>query len=191
MIEPGYNSREHIITGDGRNYGFGLMASKVSGRLTGSASFSWGRAQRRFPTVGPQWVTAAVEQRLSTTIRGHYRLNSAIGLDACWSFATGRPITPVNALYLIGENVISVFGERNSRTLPSYHRLDLSASWHFKIRRWPGVDNMLIVSVINAYGHKNVSMVTYGYDTDDATFARRESSSLYQFLPSLAYVIRF
>lgn len=132
-----------------------------------------------------------MEQRLSATIQGHYRLTDAVSLDAAWTYATGRPVTPVTALYLVGENVLSEFGERNSRCMPAYHRLDLSASWRFKIKRWPGIDNMIILSVINAYGHRNVSIVTFGYDTDDATFARRESASLYKFMPSLAYVMRF
>lgn len=191
LLESGYDSQEHVITGDGRNYGFGMMVSKVAGRLTGSGSLAWGRAQRRFPSLGSEWVTASVEQRLSATIQGHYRLTDAVSLDAAWTYATGRPVTPVTALYLVGENVLSEFGERNSRCMPAYHRLDLSASWRFKIKRWPGIDNMIILSVINAYGHRNVSIVTFGYDTDDATFARRESASLYKFMPSLAYVMRF
>lgn len=191
LLEPGYSAMEHVITGDGRNYGAGMMVSRVAGRLTGSCSLAWGRAQRRFPLLGDRWVTAAVEQRLSATVQGHYRLNRAIGLDAAWTYATGRPVTPVTALYMIGENVISEFGERNSRCMPAYHRLDLSASWSFRIKRWPGIENMLILSVINAYGHSNVSIVTFGYDTDDAVFARRESASLYKFMPSLAYVMRF
>ena len=100
-------------------------------------------------------------------------------------------MTPVTALYIIGENVISEYGERNSRCMPPYHRLDLSASWSFTIKQWPGIDNMLVLSVINAYGHNNVSIVTFGYDTDENVFARREASSLYKFMPSIAYVMRF
>ncbi len=191
LLDADYSSIEHIMTGDGRNYGVGFMASKTAGRLTGSVSFAWGRAQRRFPEIGRDWVTAAVEQRLSATLQAHYRLSGSVGLDAVWTYATGRPVTPVTALYIIGENVISEYGERNSRCMPPYHRLDLSASWSFAIKQWPGIDNMLVLSVINAYGRNNVSIVTFGYDTDENVFARREASSLYKFMPSIAYVMRF
>lgn len=191
MLDNGYSCLDHILTGDGRNYGAGVMASRVYGRLTGSLSLSYGRAQRRFAAVSDRWLTAAVEQRLRCTVQLHYALSRSVSIDASWMYATGRPTTPVEALYLVGENVVSVYGERNSRTLPAYHRLDLSALWHFTIRRLPGIDNSLILSVLNAYGHRNVSMVTFGYDVGSNTFARRDAASLYRFLPSVAYVLRF
>lgn len=191
MLDNGYDCMEHILTGDGRNYGVGMMASRVYGRLTGSLSLSYGRAQRRFTAISDRWLTAAVEQRLGCTVQLHYALSRSLSIDASWMYATGRPTTPVEALYLVGENVVSVYGERNSRTLPAYHRLDLSAMWRFTIRRLPGIDNSLIFSVLNAYGHRNVSMVTFGYDVGSNTFARRDAASLYRFLPSVAYVLRF
>lgn len=191
MMNNGYDCFEHILTGEGRNAGAGVMASRVSGRLTGSVAFSYGRALRKFPALGNKWFTAAVEQRLGCTLQLHYKLSRSVALDAVWNYATGRPVTPVEALYMVGENVVSVYGERNSRTLPPYHRLDLSASWNFKLRFLPHVDNSLVVSVLNAYGRRNVSMVTFGYDAEAAVFSRRDVASLYRFLPSIAYTIRF
>ena len=80
LLDADYASSEHIMTGDGRNYGVGFMASKTAGRLTGSVSFAWGRAQRRFPEIGRDWVTAAVEQRMSATPRPITVLAVRLGL---------------------------------------------------------------------------------------------------------------
>ena len=108
MMNNGYDCLEHILTGEGRNVGAGVMASRVSGRLTGSVAFSYGRALRKFPALGNKWFTAAVEQRLGCTLQLHYKLSRSVALDAVWNYATGRPVTPVEALYMVGENVVSV-----------------------------------------------------------------------------------
>lgn len=191
MLNSDYDCYDHILSGSGRNYGAGIMGSRVAGKLTGSLSSSWGRALRRFPALGERWFTASVEQRFGCTFQLNYKVNRAVALNAIWNYATGRPITPVEALYMVGENVVSVYGERNSRTLPPYHRLDLSASWNFKLRFLPHVYNSIVLSVINAYGHRNVSMVVFGYDAGKGVFSRRDIYSLYRFLPSVSYTVRF
>ncbi|MCD2258392.1 TonB-dependent receptor plug domain-containing protein [Psychroserpens luteolus] len=85
-------------------------------------------------------------------ISNSFKLNNwqfALG----WQIRTGKPITPVNS-YTIeidadGENAGVVnFGAINSDRLPSFHRLDASVLYDFKIKK---TDAQLGISFLNIY----------------------------------------
>ncbi|WP_298893812.1 TonB-dependent receptor [uncultured Psychroserpens sp.] len=85
-------------------------------------------------------------------ISNSFKLNNwqfALG----WQIRTGKPITPVNS-YTIeidadGENAGVVnFGAINSDRLPSFHRLDASVLYDFKIKK---TDAQLGISLLNIY----------------------------------------
>ena len=105
--------------------------------------------------------------------------------------ASGRPYTPVTAIYFIGERLMMEYGPRNSTRLPLYHRLDLGASYRFATGgRFP-LMHELNLSVVNAYGRENVEMSTFSVNTVTGVYSRRDISSLYRFLPSLSYTLSF
>lgn len=190
LLDGDYTARDNILTGDGYNYGVDLMLSRNFGRFTGSAGYAFGIARRRFdPTAG--WITASSELRHSVNMFARYRIDSRWSLSAAFTYASGRPVTPIKAFYMVGENVFMDYGRRNSGNLPAYHRLDLSATYSFSTRKILPLRHFVNVSVLNAYGHRNVDIVSYNYDSDDNMFYRKEVASLYRFMPSVSYTIEF
>ena len=70
------------------------------------------------------------------------------------------------------------------------HRLDIGASYTFTTNA-ARLHHKVALSLINAYGHRNVELSTYTYIPDTASYGRRMVYSLYRFLPSLSYSISF
>ena len=83
------------------------------------------------------------------------------------------------------------YGPRNSARLPMYHRLDLGATYRFSTGGCFPLRHEVNLSVINAYGRANVEMSTFTVNTLTGMYSRRDISSLYRFLPSLSYTIKF
>ena len=88
---------------------------------------------------------------------------------------------------MIGSNVISEFGPRNSARLPLYHRLDLSATYTIKGRR---LSHAINFTLLNAYGRRNVEMQHFSI-SDDGRYRLKSTASLYRFMPSINYIMSF
>lgn len=190
LLDDDYVTRDNILSGKGYNYGIDVMLTKNYGKLTGSAGYAYGIARRRFDGI-TGWVTASSELRHSVNIYARYMIDSRWSVSAAFAYNTGRPVTPIKAFYMIGENLFMDYGKRNSGNLPAYHRLDLSATYSFSTEKWLPLRHFVNVSLLNAYGHRNVDMITYSYDVDDNLFYRKEVTSLYRFMPSISYTIEF
>ena len=78
-------------------------------------------------------------------------------LTGIWIFATGKPYTePVGIEEVtIGRITVDrvIVGEKNGARLPDYHRLDLSATYDFKIGE---SISTLGLTIFNVYDRKNV-----------------------------------
>lgn len=78
-----------------------------------------------------------------------------------WNWRTGIPYTKATGLFDTPNGTIINFEETNGNRLPNYHRLDVSATYNFKISkndRWGG---KLGFSLLNVYNQKNVLSRTY------------------------------
>lgn len=190
LLDGNYQSRDNILSGKGYNYGADIMVSKNLGKLTGSAGYAYGIARRMFDDK-TGWVTASSELRHSVNLWIRYNLSAHWSLSSVFTYTTGRPVTPIKAFYMVGENVFMDYGRRNSGNLPAYHRLDLSATYSWTTRKWLSLRHFINLSLLNAYGHRNVDIVGFNYDSDDNLFYRKEVTSLYRFMPSVSYSVEF
>lgn len=191
LLDSDYDAARYISCGDGYNTGFGIMARKNVGHLTGWVSYAYAIGRRRFADDPTRYVTSANETRHSLTATANYRFNRHWDCSATFAYASGRPVTPVTALYFIGENLITVRGERNSSRLPAYHRLDLGGSYRFTTGKRHHLAHCVSLSVINAYGHRNVEISSFVFDAKTGLYRQKNVASLYRFLPSISYSIDF
>jgi len=187
LLGPGYNAKSQMQNGRGYNTGFDILLKHDTGRLNGWLSYAWCVARRKFPDT-PNYVTSATELRHALTMLADYRLNERLNCSATFTLASGRPFTPIKAIYIIGENVIMEPGERNSSRLPLYHRLDLAATYRFATA---GTRHFINLSILNAYGHTNVEMQSYTLDPKTGRYYLKQISSLFRFLPSVSYTLEF
>lgn len=106
------------------------------------------------------------DRRHALNIIGNLVLSSKWEFSLKWTFQSGQPYTPILGYYeeTLPDEPESYFrtipGGRNALRYPLYHRLDLGAVRHFKVRG-TGID--LFVQLVNTYWKKNVFLYFYQF----------------------------
>ena len=189
FLYTSYNLHNMLLEGKGRNYGITLIAEKRKGRLTGWLSYAFGRAMRQFDDTQYQgrWFPANHERPHELNAVTTYRLSPRWSMGATYVLATGTPYTAPKQFYLLSDNVISEFYERNAYRVPPYMRLDLSVNYDFRTRA--GRRSGLNLSVYNVTAHHNIlfyRMKIYNNQLYCGTF-----SFIVPLMPSLNYYYQF
>lgn len=202
----------------GRAYGFDLLVAHrpvtASDRLSGWASYTWGRAEidaygRRYPFD--------YDRRHALSLVGTYRPTRLLELAATIRIASGFPYTPVNGLRVAAAAVpAGVTGEPdryvpridtsglyvwttdpgtldriNTARLPVFVRVDVRVTFR---PSWAGSRWQFYVEVINALNRKNASGMssTLEYDpSGDRPRLVTEPRGALPLLPSLGVRFRF
>ena len=182
-----YNLRNMLLTGEGYNYGATAQVQKNSGRLTGWISYSWGRALRRFDDPDfPYVYPSSHERRHELNAVASYKIGKW-DFGGSFIFASGLPYTPISAAYYLNHKLMVKYGERNSKTLSPYIRLDLSASYNLrdKGRFRDGIN----VSVQNVTARKN--QMTAMLKLKDGKYSYAPTALIIPVMPSINYYCNF
>lgn len=191
ILDAGYEATDYILSADGYAAGANLNIRRVSGPLTGQLGLGYGLTRQKFHG-GEKYFRARTEPGFTLNAELSYRFNAHWEAGAVFRYSTGRPYTPVTALYLIGGNVMKTYGDPNSALLPAWHRLDLSATWSaVSGPRTHPLTHLVNFSFINAYGRKNPEFFTYIIDIAKGVVKIKTVASLYRFFPSVSYTIKF
>lgn len=151
-----YNNR--FYSGNGYARGIDVLAQKKYGNYTGWVSYTFGQVIHEFPDISATQYYAANDVTHELKLVNIYKWHNW-DFSASWLFATGKPYTAPEGLYqltLPDGTVKSYFtpSAKNGNRLAPYHRLDLAATYNFKItKRFPCSVN---VCVFNLYNQKNV-----------------------------------
>jgi len=190
LAAPDYNAFDYIKTYNGYNIGGSAMAALTTEAVQAMASYGYCVARRRMPSSG-RTFTPSSEIRHSLKLNALWKISRHWEVNGTFSLASGRPYTPIMAMYMIGERVMIEYGEYNSARMPVYHRLDLGGAYSFNTKGRLPLRHRIELAVLNVYASRNVELYTYTYDILKHIFRRRELVSLYSTLPSLSYTIIF
>ncbi len=157
-----------------------MLLTRNSGKLTGWAAYSFGRALRSGSI--PSSHERIHELNLVLNYEG-----GKWDCGASFVLAGGTPFTAPRGFFIASGMLVSNYGEINSSRLPAYSRLDLSFNWYFL--RDSGRTFGANVSVYNALCHDNV--LSYRPDIADDSFVYRPLSFSLKFMPSLSIFYRF
>ena len=147
-----------LLAGDGRAYGAEFQFKKVKGDFTGWVSYTISRTERQIPGINNnEWYPSRFDQLHNLSLTGFYQLNKRWSFSANFVFNTGTPTTfPTSRIeqqgYVIPHNGLEL---RNNVRIPSYHRLDVSATLDGKDKpdkRWKG---QWVFSIYNLYNRRN------------------------------------
>ena len=130
----------------------------------GWASLSWSKSDRTDDLTN---ITSDyyLDTPLVANIVANYELNERWDFGLRFTLRSGAKYTPITGLRDnpdYDEHYLPNYGEVNSKTLPTYHRLDLEAN--YKTLYW-GYDAKWTFAVINAMAQENIS--GYYYDPAD------------------------
>ena len=147
----------------GYAYGLELFFQKQYGRLNGWFSYTYSVARKN---LHKSEYYANWDRRHALNLIGNFVLSKKWGFNLKWTFQSGQPYTPILGYYeerLPAEPepfYHPIPGGRNALRYPLYHRLDLGATRHFKVKGL-GID--LFIQVVNAYWKKNAFLYFYQF----------------------------
>lgn len=182
-----YHLEDHLLKGDGHNYGFNVMLHKQAGNLTGWISYSLGRALRSFDNPDYPGVYPANHERIhDLSAVASYKLKKW-DFSGTFVFSSGRPFTAPESFYITSGSIITNYAEHNGCRLRPYIRLDLSVNRI--LAKNERMENGLNFSIYNALARENEVM--WRLRVTDAGFAYRPMSFFMKLMPSISYYHKF
>lgn len=186
--------------GQGRSYGAEFSLNKTKGRLIGSLSYTWSKTDRQTPGVNRnQWYPFRYDRRHDFAITAQYPLTNGWKIAGTFEYQTGAAVTLPIAIQLTqneSQGSRFVFGGRNSRRMPDYHRLDIGLS-HTTENKRSGEAQIWSFGLYNAYGKLNPYFIDYqasSYRQQNGTRivnGRFNQFSFFRFVPYLTWEKKF
>jgi len=187
-----------ILNGESRAYGLEFLLRKTVGKLTGWFAYTLSKTEQRTlggNAGGPginngEWYNSAYDRTHDFSITAAYNLNEKWTFGANFVFQTGRPVTYPTGQYMYEGLSVASYTDRNAERLPSYNRLDLSATYvpnNKPNNRWKGE---WVFGVYNAYNRMNAASISFGQNSETgANEATR--TAIFGIVPSITYNFKF
>ena len=159
---------ENFFFGNGFSKGVEFLIQKKAGDFNGWLSYTLGQVEYTFPDFNDGVAfPASHDRRHEINLVASYKIGNW-NLSASWVYATGKAYTAPESQYYLtllnGESYgYTHVSDKNTYRLPDYQRLDLSATYSFKIKKSYSGDVGL--SIYNLYDYKNVWYRQYDLET--------------------------
>ena len=179
-----------LLFGKGKAYGLELYVKKKYGKLTGWISYTLSRTERLIDGINnDQWYPNTQDQTHNIAIVAMYKLNKKWSLSSDFVYNTGNAVTWPSGKYSVDGNTIFYYTERNGYRMPSYNRLDISAT--LQGRKTAKFEGSWTFSVYNVYGRENPYFVQFQNDPSDPQKTQAVQYSLFRWVPSITYNFKF
>jgi hypothetical protein len=175
-----------------------LLFRKNTGRFNGWLSYTLARTEQQVTGRTPEetginngnWYKTGFDKLNDISIVGNYKLNDKWRFGANFSLQTGQPVTFPNGQYEYLGITIPSYNNRNEDRLPTYHRLDVSATLtphKNKDRKWQAE---WVFGFYNLYNRRNAASITFRQNDETA---RNEAVrlSIFGIVPSVTYNFKF
>jgi hypothetical protein len=187
-----------ILNGDGRAYGLEFLLQKIAGDFTGMLAYTISKSEQRTlggKAGGPginngEWYNTPYDRTHDFSITGAYSLSTKWSLSAAFIYQTGRPVTYPNGQYTYMDVSIASYAERNANRLPSYNRLDISATFRPNRKpsnRWKGE---FVFGIYNVYNRMNAASITFGQNRQTGV-NEATRTAIFGIVPSVTYNFKF
>lgn len=190
------NLETGLLPGIGQSYGVEISATKVKGRLVGSANYAFSRSLRQVDGVfesekinGGQIFASNFDQPHVVNLNWRYNVSRRYFLAGNFTYHTGRPLSLPESSYATDGTPISNFSERNRYRIPDYHRMDLAFIMEGNHKRKKFWDGTWVVSLYNVYARKNAYSIYFKSDHSGA-LRPYKLSVIGTIIPSLSYTFK-
>ena len=187
-----------ILNGKARAYGLEVLLRKNKGNFKGWIAYTLSKSEQKTEGRSAEetginngdWYNTPYDKTHDISITGSYKLNDKWTFGSNLLFQTGQPTTFPNGQYVYNGLSIPSFDSRNSTRLPSYHRLDISATYTPKpnsTKRWKGE---WVFGIYNIYNKKNATSITFRQDRMTGVNEALRLS-IFGIVPSISYNFKF
>ena len=189
------DTENYFTFGKGWSYGSECFINKTKGRLTGWIGYTLSWTWRKFPQLNfGEKYPAKYDRRNDMSIVAMYELNKKWKLSADFVFGTGNAATLPQRFYIIGNVLTQEYSRINQYRLPSYHRLDLSATLtpnKNEHRKWK---TEWVFSIYNTYSRQNPYFIYFdqsGNPYDGTLKIQAKQVSLFPIIPAVTWNFKF
>ena len=182
-----------IVSGNGEMMGIEFYLKKNKGKLNGSISYTLSKSVEQFDKLNEgKSFNSSQDRRHDMSILLNYELNKRWSFSAVFVYISGKPVTMPDKLFVIDENIISEYGDKNAFKLADYYRMDVSVIYNIVIdKKWESYLNFSIYNVLNranpfyVYFETEGSIDKYNFDI------KAKQVSLFPILPSITWNFKF
>ncbi len=197
-----------ILNGKMRSYGIEMLLRKNTGKLTGWVSYTLSRSEQQTPgrteaetgINNGKWYKSLYDKTHNLAITSAYELNKKWSFGANLIVQTGAPVTFPNGQYEYQGIIVPSYGLRNENRLPTYHHLDVSATYtptrgkaelaQGKPEKTKGWQGEWVFSIYNLYNRQNAASISFRQnETSGANEAVR--FSIFGIVPAVSYNFKF
>ncbi|WP_209331348.1 TonB-dependent receptor [Lunatimonas salinarum] len=174
--------QETVTSAEGRSYGVELLAQKKAGKFDGFMGYTLAWTFRNSPdlNLGKEYFYR-FDRRHDLSLAINFNKSTRMVYSGVWVFGTGQAVTLPEVQYFNPNNqLIVVFSERGAYRMPTYHRMDFSASL---IKEKKKGERRWVFGIYNIYARRNPVFLEY-IPGVDAGFVQY---SLFQLIPSISY----
>ncbi|MFV8838616.1 TonB-dependent receptor [Salinimicrobium soli] len=187
-----------ILPGKAQAYGLELLLRKNYGQFTGWLAYTWSRSEQKTPgrtdaepgINNSNWYPTAYDKPHDLSLTVTYELSRKWDLNANLIYQTGLPTTYPTGQYRFENLTIPVYSPRNSNRLPSYHRLDLSATYTPKKKPNRQYKSSWNFGIYNVYNRKNAVSLSFR-ENEDTMVNEAVRLSIFGIVPSVTYNFKF
>lgn len=187
-----------VLQGEARAYGLEFLLRKNDGNLKGFIAYTLSKSEQRTPGRNEnelginrgQWYNTPYDKTHDISMNLSYELSKKWKFGSNFLFQTGQPTNfPVGQFEFQGI-VIPTYGPRNEQRLPSYHRLDLSATLTPSANEGRSWKSEWIFSLYNAYNRRNAASINF---RQNAETGNNEAirTSIFGAIPAVTYNFKF
>lgn len=186
---------EDFVFGKGWSYGSEIFINKVRGRFTGWIGYTLSWTWRKFPQLnGGVKYPAKYDRRHDLSVVGMYDLNKKWKFSAVFVYGTGNSTTLPERFYIVNGVLTQEYSKVNQYRLPSYHRLDLSATLTPRQPKSGKFTHYWVFSIYNSYSRMNPYFIYFdqtGSPFDGSLKIDARQVSLFPILPSVTWNFKF
>ena len=182
------------VFGKGTAYGAELFINKTQGKFTGWIGYTLSWTYQKFALLnGGETFPLKYDRRHDLSVVCSYERSKKWTFSGVFIYGSGNAITLPTAFYFVNNTLVQQYSKVNSYRMPSYHRLDLSATYtpqRSKPRMWEG---SWTFSIYNVYNHANPYFLYVDMEGTAQTGINLKVYEVYilPFLPSITYNFKF
>ena len=189
-----------ILNGKSRAYGLEFLLRKNEGKLKGWLAYTLSKSEqltsgRNISEPGinnGEWYNTPYDKTHDLSVNAGYELSSKWKFNTNFLLQTGQPTNyPVGQYEFQGLNVpIYNDNQRNANRLPTYHRLDLSATLTPVKNNNRDLQSEWVFGIYNIYNRKNAASIAFSRNTETSA-NEAIKTSIFGIVPSVTYNFKF
>lgn len=191
-----------ILNGQARSYGLEFLARKNEGKLQGWLAYTLSKSEQRTPgrtmdfnnaqniletgINNGNWYNTPFDKTHDISLFLSYEVNDKWNINSNFVYQTGQPTNyPIGQFEFQGLT-IPYYGLRNKQRLPTYNRLDVSATLTPKKNKNRKIKGEWVFSLYNVYNRRNAASINFRRN-DDTGANEAVRTSIFGIVPAVTY----